>query len=51
VSAARHSWRAQALSTLAELEEVYLGPLQQTADALEGITAFLERRKPTWRDA
>ena len=51
VTAARQDWRSQALETLAELEEAYLGPLQQTADAQEGIAAFLERRRPAWKDA
>ncbi len=51
ICAARHTWRTAALASLRELEDMYLGPLQQTADAQEGIAAFLERRRPIWRDA
>jgi len=32
-----------------ELEDFYLGPLMATYDAEEGIRAFLDKRKPTWR--
>lgn len=35
-------------SRLREVEEVYLGQLMQTADAQEGIRAFLEKRAPNW---
>lgn len=31
------------------IEENYLGPLMSTEDAIEGLTAFLEKRKPTWK--
>jgi cyclohexa-1,5-dienecarbonyl-CoA hydratase len=34
-----------------ELERLYLDGLMATRDANEGITAFLEKRKPTWSDA
>ncbi len=50
VGGARAPWRAQALATLDELERSYLGPLQDSQDAHEGIAAFLERRRPTWSD-
>ncbi|HEX9764025.1 MAG TPA: enoyl-CoA hydratase/isomerase family protein [Candidatus Acidoferrales bacterium] len=33
---------------LAEMEKIYLGELVQTADAAEGIRAFIERRQPAW---
>jgi cyclohexa-1,5-dienecarbonyl-CoA hydratase len=33
---------------LREVEEIYLGQLMQTADAQEGIRAFLEKRQPVW---
>lgn len=33
---------------LAEIEDIYLGQLMQTADAQEGIRAFLEKRAPIW---
>jgi cyclohexa-1,5-dienecarbonyl-CoA hydratase len=35
-------------SRLREVEEIYLGQLMQTADAQEGIRAFLEKRAPIW---
>lgn len=35
---------------LAHLEGVYLGELMATADAHEGLAAFLERRPPQWRN-
>jgi len=34
---------------LAAVEELYLGPLMETADAHEGLTAFLEKRAPVWK--
>jgi cyclohexa-1,5-dienecarbonyl-CoA hydratase len=36
---------------LREVERLYLDRLMQTADAREGIAAFLEKRAPRWRDA
>ena len=35
---------------LAAVEEVYLGPLMDTEDAHEGLTAFMEKRPPVWKD-
>jgi len=32
-------------------ERLYLDGLMASADAVEGIESFLEKRKPTWRDA
>ncbi len=49
--AARGAVRAVAEPRLAELEERYLKDLMGTADAVEGIKAFMERRVPQWRNA
>jgi cyclohexa-1,5-dienecarbonyl-CoA hydratase len=34
---------------LAAVERLYLEELMKTADANEGLTAFIEKRKPVWR--
>lgn len=36
---------------LNEIERIYLRDLMRTADATEGIEAFLEKRRPVWRNA
>jgi cyclohexa-1,5-dienecarbonyl-CoA hydratase len=36
---------------VADLERLYLDELMATADAIEGIEAFLARREPTWSDS
>ena len=38
-------------SELAEVERLYLQDLMGTADALEGLNSFLEKRKPAWKNA
>jgi cyclohexa-1,5-dienecarbonyl-CoA hydratase len=35
---------------LAAVEELYLGPMMATEDANEGLTAFMEKRAPVWKD-
>jgi cyclohexa-1,5-dienecarbonyl-CoA hydratase len=35
---------------LAAVEELYLGPLMETEDAHEGLAAFMEKRKPVWKN-
>jgi cyclohexa-1,5-dienecarbonyl-CoA hydratase len=32
------------------VEQLYLGELMQTEDAREGLNAFLEKRKPVWKN-
>jgi len=48
--AARSSWRTIFFAQLDELERAYLGDLMQTEDAVEGLTAFMEKRSPVWGD-
>jgi cyclohexa-1,5-dienecarbonyl-CoA hydratase len=33
---------------LARAEQIYLDELMKTADAQEGVAAFMERRRPQW---
>jgi cyclohexa-1,5-dienecarbonyl-CoA hydratase len=35
---------------LKAIEKVYLDRLMKTHDAIEGLKAFLDKRKPTWKD-
>lgn len=35
---------------LKAIEEIYLQKLMKTCDAMEGLKAFLEKRKPNWRE-
>jgi len=37
-------------SALKEVENMYLHELMKTHDAKEGISAFIEKRKPEWND-
>jgi cyclohexa-1,5-dienecarbonyl-CoA hydratase len=48
VRAARGPLNAQLEERLSALERLYLDELMSTRDAHEGITAFLEKRKPQW---
>jgi enoyl-CoA hydratase/carnithine racemase len=36
---------------LKEIEKIYLQELMKTQDAEEGLKAFLEKRKPVWKEA
>ncbi len=36
-------------TALAKVTELYLNQLMKTEDAVEGLTAFLEKRKPAWK--
>jgi cyclohexa-1,5-dienecarbonyl-CoA hydratase len=35
---------------LRTIEKIYLEKVMKTHDAMEGLTAFLEKRKPTWKN-
>jgi cyclohexa-1,5-dienecarbonyl-CoA hydratase len=48
--AARFALREQVARTLPALEQIYLSRLMRTADAAEGVAAFMEKRAPRWRD-
>ena len=39
-----------ATDALESIENLYLADLMATADASEGITSFIEKRQPVWRD-
>ena len=49
-AAARLALRQHTAAILPELERLYLGDLMGTADAAEGIAAFLAKRAPRWSD-
>lgn len=57
-SSLRHALRAvrgafaeRFRAELAEVERAYLEGLMSSADAHEGLAAFLEKREPAWKDA
>ena len=49
-AAARAGLRADLHARLPEAERLYLEDLMRTHDAVEGITAFLQKRAPDWQD-
>jgi cyclohexa-1,5-dienecarbonyl-CoA hydratase len=51
VRAVRAGLRHRLESDLGEVECLYLDGLMATADAEEGLRAFLEKRPPRWRNA
>lgn len=50
VQAARADMIARVFARIASVEELYLGSLMSTRDAVEGLNAFVEKRVPEWRD-
>jgi len=48
VQAARCKYNDSLKTYLPQLEHIYINSLMNTNDANEGITAFLEKRKPVW---
>lgn len=50
VKAARSDYVARVKQKLAEVEELYLSGLMSTHDAVEGLTAFLEKRAANWEN-
>lgn len=51
VRAARVGFEERVRRNLAEVERIFLEELMPTADAQEGLNAFLEKREPEWRDS
>ncbi|MDK1102712.1 MAG: cyclohexa-1,5-dienecarbonyl-CoA hydratase, partial [Actinomycetota bacterium] len=49
--AIREPRRVEVEQRLAETERLYLEELLATHDGVEGITAFIEKRPPEWRNA
>ena len=50
VTAARHDYIARVMEKLQAVEAMYLDELMKTNDAVEGLNAFLEKRKPVWEN-
>ncbi len=50
VRAARAGLARRLRTDLPAIERLYLDELMRTADAVEGLDAFLAKRKPAWRD-
>jgi cyclohexa-1,5-dienecarbonyl-CoA hydratase len=51
VRAIRADLATKVRAELPRAERLYVNDLMKTADALEGLRAFIERRPPVWRDA
>lgn len=51
ITAIRASLAARLRTELPRLEAIYLRDLMSTGDALEGLTAFLAKRPPSWKNA
>jgi cyclohexa-1,5-dienecarbonyl-CoA hydratase len=51
VRAARAGYEERVRKELAEVERLFLEELMPTADAQEGLNAFLKKRQPEWKNA
>ncbi len=49
-AAARAELVSRVRERLPELERLYLNDLMRTADSVEGIAAFIEKRPPSWKN-
>jgi cyclohexa-1,5-dienecarbonyl-CoA hydratase len=49
--AARQDTVERVAGKLKKIEKIYLDELMATADAIEGLTAFIEKRPARWKDA
>lgn len=50
VRAVRMGWNERFLAELDRVESLYMKELMSTKDAVEGLTAFVEKREPAWSD-
>ncbi|MCF6178290.1 MAG: cyclohexa-1,5-dienecarbonyl-CoA hydratase [Geopsychrobacter sp.] len=50
VLAAREEFRQRVIAKLERVETLYLAELMKTHDAVEGLSAFVEKRQPNWKD-
>ena len=50
VKAARWDYVRRVSAKIAAVERLYLDELMKTHDAVEGLEAFLEKRKPQWQN-
>ncbi len=50
VLAAREEYRQRVIAKLERVETLYLNELMKTDDAVEGLTAFVEKRQASWKD-
>ena len=50
MTAVRHDYVVRIKNKLATVEALYLDELMKTNDAVEGLNAFLEKRKPVWEN-
>ena len=50
VRASRYAMHQTFLKNIETLEKMYVQDLMETADANEGIKAFMEKRKPVWKN-